>query len=440
MSMKLVSKFKALIRHQGFRRYFGNTSWMMAEQLLRIIAGLFVGIWIARYLGPEKFGIFSYILSFTAIFAGIAKLGLDGIVVRELLRDPEKRDVYLGTAFWLKIFGAFLAIAVMAAIMPFTNNDLTTNIYILIVASGMLCQSFEVVEFYFQSQVRARTISICKLVQLSISSIVKIYLVLNEFELIGFVIVAAFDALTLSVSYFIVYKIHEKGGFYKNFNSNVAGQLLKDSWPLIFSAILVSVYMRIDQIMIKEMLGEHEVGIYSTAVRLSEAFYFVPMLVTASLYPAILSAKSQSEELYKKRLQRLYAFMVWMAVVIALPMTFLSDWLILLLYGQSYQGAGSVLMVHVWSAIFVFLGVSFGKYLIVENLAAVAFRRTLFGALSNIALNYWLIPIYGVLGAAVSTFFAQFFANYLFDIFDRRLRQQLIMKTQALFMPWKIIC
>lgn len=437
--MQVLGKFKSLLCHPGLRRYASNISWMMAEQLLRIIAGLFVGIWVARYLGPEKFGLFSYILSFSAIFSGIAKLGLDGVVVRELLRNPEKRDLYLGTAFWLKFFGATLSIAVIAAVIPFTKNDLTTNIYIFIVASGVFLQSFEVVEFYFQSQVRARNISICKVVQLSLSSVVKIYLVVNEFELVSFVIVTLFDALTLAVSYFVVYHACEKAGFYRRFDLNVAKQLLKDSWPLIFSAILIAVYMRIDQVMIKEILGDYEVGVYATAVRLSEAFYFVPILITASLYPAILNAKAKNEDLYRRRLQRLYTFMVWMAVAFALPMTFLSDWLILLLFGEPYQGAGSVLMVHVWSAIFVFLGVSFGKYLLVENLTAIAFQRTLFGAFSNIVLNFWLIPIYGVLGAAISTFFAQFFANYFFDIFDRRLHPQLIMKTRALFMPWKLM-
>ena len=102
--------------------------------------------------------------------------------------------------------------------------------------------------------------------------------------------------------------------FYKHFELGIAKQLLKDSWPLIFSAIVVMIYMRIDQIIIKEMLGEYEVGIYSAAVRLSEGCYFIPMLITASLFPAILNGKKQSEELYKQRLQHLYTLMVWMAI------------------------------------------------------------------------------------------------------------------------------
>jgi O-antigen/teichoic acid export membrane protein len=435
----MIIKLISLKNHPGFIRYFKNTSWIMAEQFLRIIAGLFVGIWVARYLGPEKFGLFSYVLAFTAIIGGIAKLGLDGILVRELVNHSEKHDIYLGTAFWLKILGAFLVMGIMAAIVPFTSNDATTNLFIFIITAGMVFQSFEVVEFYFQSQVLAKIISICKVIQLSLSSTIKIYLVLTEAELLYFVLVTAFDSLSLALSYFIAYKLHKNLGFFTHFNLSIAKQLLKDSWPLILSAIVVMIYMRIDQIMIKEMLGEYEVGIYSAAARLSEAFYFIPVLILTSLFPAILNAKKRSEELYKQRLQLLYTFMAWMAIGIALPMTFLADWLIVLLFGQAYQEAGQVLMIHVWAAIFVFIGVSFGKYLLAENLTKIAFQRTLLGAASNVLLNFWLIPIYGITGAAIATLLAQFIANFGYDIFDKRLHQQLKMKTKAILMPWTII-
>ncbi|HIK36226.1 MAG TPA: oligosaccharide flippase family protein [Thermosynechococcus sp. M98_K2018_005] len=94
--------------HQGIRRYIVNTSWLFAEQILRIIAGLLVGIYVARYFGPIKFGLFSYALAFVGLFASLAKLGIDGIIVKELVNAPAKRDAYLGTAFWLKIIGTML--------------------------------------------------------------------------------------------------------------------------------------------------------------------------------------------------------------------------------------------------------------------------------------------------------------------------------------------
>lgn len=417
--MKLNAKIAPNL-HSGFIRYFKNTSWMMGEQFLRIIAGLFVGVWVARYLGPEQFGIYSYVLAFTAIFGGIAKLGLDGIIVRELIKNPKKRDSYLGTVFWLKTFGAFLVMGIMAAIVPITNNDATTNTFIFIIASGLLFQSFEVVEFYFQSQVLAKIVSICKTVQLALSSVIKIYLVLTEAKLIYFVLVTVFDALSLAASYAIAYKLKKNPAFFKHFDLSIAKKLLKDSWPMILSAIVVMIYMRIDQIMIKEMLGEYEVGVYSASVRLTEAFYFIPMMITASLFPAILNAKKQSEELYKERLQLLYTFMVWMAIAIALPMTFLADFLIALLFGQAYQAAGQVFVIHIWASIFVFLGVASSKWLIAENLTFISFSRTFSGACLNVVLNLLFIPKYGLQAAAWATLISQSFVTLFFDAFNAR--------------------
>lgn len=437
MLTALHSKIQALKKHQGFRRYAANTSWLMAEQILRIIAGLLVGIWVARYLGPEQFGLFSYVLAFAAIFGGIAKLGLDGILVRELVNQPELRDTLLGTAFWLKAAGALLAMAIITIILPLTSNDATTILYIFIIAAGLVFQSFEVVEFYFQSQVLAKIVSICKVIQLGLSSVIKVYLVLTQAELLWFVLVTTFDVLSLAITYFIAYKIKKNANFFKCFDGQMAKKLLRDSWPLIFSSLVVMIYMRIDQIMIKEMLGDYEVGVYSAAVRLSEAFYFIPMLLTASIFPAIINAKKHSIKLYQKRLQRLYTFLVWLAICIALPMTLLSDWLVVLLYGEDYLLAGKVLMIHIWAAVFVFLGVAFTKYLLSENFTKISLQRTTLGAVVNVVLNFILIPRYGVTGAAISTLLAQFVANYLYDFFDSRLHGHVVIKTKAIFLPHK---
>ncbi|PMM04233.1 O-unit flippase [Vibrio breoganii] len=426
------------IKHQGFIRYFINTSWMMAEQCLRIIAGLFVGIWVARYLGPEQFGLFSYALAFSAIFTGIAKLGLDGILVRELVNHPNKRDILLGTAFWLKVMGSLLTFSLVVLILAFTSNDNTTKLYIILITIGFFFQSFQVVELYFQSQVLVKTVSICKTVQLTVSSLMKIYLVVIDAGLIWFVLVTVLDTVSLAISFVVAYRLQYNPSFYKCFDLFTAERLLKDAWPLIISSVVIMVYMRMDQIMIKEMLGEKSVGIYSAAVRLSEALYFVPMFICTSLFPAILNAKKKSRQLYELRLQRLYIFMAWFAIILALPMTLLSDDLVALLYGEDYIGTGQVLMIHVWAAVFVYLGVASSKYLVAENLTKIAFKRTILGAVSNLILNFWLIPIHGAVGAAIATLIAQFVVNIFYDVLEKQLHQQLKMKIIAIFMPWKI--
>jgi O-antigen/teichoic acid export membrane protein len=425
----LIAKIKQLTSHQGFMKYFYNTSWMFAEQILKMIAGVLVGIWVARYLGPEQFGIFSYVLAFTVIFSGIAKLGLDSIVVRDLVNQPEKRDIYLGTAFWLKLLGAFLTFSIVVFATLFTPNDNATKLYIFIIASGMFFQPFEVIDFYFQSKVLSKFVSLCKIMQLLLSSLLKIYFVLKGANLFWFVVVSFIDQITFAIALFFAYTYQKIGGFYHRFDLSIAKSLLKNSWPMILSGIVVMLYMRIDQIMIKEMLGEKEVGLYSAAVRLSEVGYFIPMIITNSLFPAIINAKKVSKELYYIRLQRLYTFVVWIAIGISIP---LSDWLIVLLYGQEYQAAGKVLMIHIWASVFVFLGVVSGSWLTSENLQRLSFYRTLAGTVINVSLNFTLIPIYGITGAAIATLIAQMVAALIFDIFLKKTRRMFFMKLNTL--------
>jgi O-antigen/teichoic acid export membrane protein len=216
--------------------------------------------------------------------------------------------------------------------------------------------------------------------QLLISSLLKLYFILTGADLICFVLVTLVDQITLALSLYVAYFYQKLGGFYRHFDMAIVKRFLRDSWPLIFSGLVVMIYMRIDQIMIKEMLGEREVGLYSAAVRISELWYFIPAIITSSLFPSIINAKKISEKLYYTRLQRLYTLMVWLAIVIALPMTFLSDWLVILLYGEAYKEAGFVLMIHIWAGVFVFLGVASESWLISENLQRISFYRAFLGA------------------------------------------------------------
>ncbi|SVB55818.1 uncharacterized protein METZ01_LOCUS208672, partial [marine metagenome] len=191
-----------------------------------------------------------------------------------------------------------------------------------------------------------------------------------------------------------------------------AKKLMIDAWPLIFTGMVVSVYMKIDQVMLKEMLDAKAVGVYASAVKLCEAWYFVPTAVMASLFPAVIEARKKSETVYDERIQKLYDLMVWGSVAIALPTTLLADWVILILYGTDFQEAADVLRIYIWAGVFVSLGVASSKWLVTENLQRYLFYRTALGAVLNISCNLWLIPIYGIRGAVFATLISYFIVAY----------------------------
>ena len=398
---------------------------------------LIIGMYMARYLGPGQFGLLSYAVSIVSLFSAIANLGLDDILIRYLIQSPEQRENILGTAFSLKFLGAVLLLAVVLLALNFTSEDCSTKILILIISSGMLFQSINVIGFYFHSQILARLTTYAQSLSLCISSAIKLILITVNASLVWFAWVISLENLILALFFIIIYRRQKLSPYQWGFKPLMAVRLLSESWPLILSGLTVSIYMRIDQIMIKEMIGPAAVGNYAVAVRLSEAWYFIPMAITSSLFPAIINAKNSSHELYHARFQRLYELLTWMSIAIAIPITFLAEDIIMLLFGGEFLLAAGVFKIYIWSGVFVFLGVASSRHLLIENLNKISLIRTFLGCVVNIVLNLILIPRVGINGAAWATLISYAVANFSL-IVDTRARQIFYMMLYA-FMPLKLL-
>lgn len=433
MIQNIVSKIRNLQQNLGFMKYFRNTSWLFSEKILRMVVGLFVGVWVARYLGPEQFGLFSYAQSFVGLFAVIATLGLDGIVIRELVKDENRRDELICTAFWLKFIGAIIVLLVLLIAIQFTSNDNYTNKLIFIIASATILQAVNVVDMYFQARILSRYVVFANIISLFISSVIKIILILNEASLIAFAWAALFDSFVVACGYIYFYFRHSSFDI-KNltFNKSTAISLLRDSWPLILSGIVITIYMKIDQVMIMEMMDAESVGQYAAAVRINEAWYFIPMAITSSLFPAIVNAKKVSSELYYQRLQKMYDFMVVFSIALTIPMFFLNSSIINILYGSQYNQSAGVLLILFCSTLSVSIGVSNGLWLLNENLQRINVINKTLGMLLNIILNLLLIPKFGIKGSAYATLISYFVTNYFILLLFKNTRPSFINISKSL--------
>jgi len=432
--LSLTSKIAYLKNHPGFMRYFKNTSWLMGEKILRMVIGLFVGIWVARYLGPEQFGLFSYAQSFVFLFTAISTLGLDGIVVRELVKHPGKRDELLGTAFGLKFIGAIFILPVLVIAIQLTSNDHYTNRLILIIASATIFQSFNVIDFYYQSQVLSKYVALANSVCLGLSSIIKVALLINSAPLVAFVLMMLFDAIILSLGFIYFYtKVSRLLLINWTFEWQVAKCLLKDSWPLAISGLLVMVYIKLDQVMLKEFLGVDVVGVYAAGTRLVEAFFFISVVIASSIYPMLINSKKKGEVEYESRLRSLYFISIWLGLGGSAMFFSGSEFLIINLYGGEYRSAIGVVRVYAWVLPLIFLSAVFGRFLMIENFTRKNLYRVFCGAILNVSLNIIFIPRYGVVGAAYATLLTLVVVNIIYDIFDKDLRRQCMLKIQAIY-------
>lgn len=394
--------------------------------------GLLVGIWVARYLGPERFGLLNFATAFVGLFGPLAVMGLPSIVVRDLIRDPMRREETLGTAALLQFVAGLLSyIMIIAAIFWLRPEDLLSKTLVAIIGSFLLFRISDIANYWFEYQVQSKYMVWVHNSVFLVFAAIKIGLILSHSTLIAFAWALMAETGLVAIIMLVVLRLREPQLSRLHFSFDRAKFLLANSWPLLLSGVAITIYMKIDQIMLGQMIGDKAVGIYSSAIKISEFFYFIPAMVTASVFPAIMNAKGQSKTLYYGRLQQLFNLMVWVSISVALPMTFLSSIIIKLLFGAVFVTAGPVLSVHIWASVFIFLGVASGQWYVVENKQVLSLQRAVLGAVVNVGLNLFLIPNYGVIGAAWATVISYGVADIFFDLMHKDTRKIFKMKMHA---------
>ncbi|PHM11819.1 O-unit flippase [Nostoc sp. 'Peltigera malacea cyanobiont' DB3992] len=436
--MKKLKTYRKFKSRSGLRAIVANTGWLFADRILRMGASLVVGVWVARYLGVKQYGLFNYALAFVALFSPIFTLGLDDVVVRHLVRQSSNKEEILGTTFWLKFLGGIASVLLAVSTMFFLGEHETLKIWLVaILGIAGVFRASDTVELWFQSQVQSKYTVIAKNTAFLLNTLIKIALILTKAPLLAFALVTLAEFAMSAIGLLIVYQVKGSSLWLWRWSMAAAKTLLKESLPLIFSGFAIMIFMRIDQVMLGQMIGDSEVGIYSAAVRVSEIWYFIPGAIVSSVAPAIYAAKEKSESLYYQRIGQLLSLMTCISLAIALPMSFLSDKIIMVMFGSGYAEAGPILAVHIWTSLFVFMGLATSPWFIAEGLNHVSLGKTLFGAILNIILNLLLIPKYAGLGAAIATIISQAAAAFICNAFDSRTQKIFQIQVRSLIHFYK---
>jgi polysaccharide transporter, PST family len=415
-----------------YKKMAKNTGWLLADKILRVAVGIFVIVWVARYLGPQQYGLLNYAIAMVSLLYPLATLGLDNIVIRDLVNLRDQRNVTLGSAFILRLAGSLMIIVtsfvVISIIRP--GEDLTKTL-VLIIAAASLFQSLDVIDFYYQSEVQSRFTVIARNSSFLISSLVKILLIISEAPLEAFAWIFLFEIAASSVGLVMTYSFNGFTPFQWKFHIKRVKELLKDSLPLALAGAAVLVYMKIDILLLGDMVGESEAGIYSAAVRISESFYFLSMIISSSTFPILM----ENRELFYERFRKITGTMVILSYAISIPV-FLFSSLIISIFGKDYTASGPVLAVHIWSTLFIFLAIIQGAWYIQKGTPGIymQLRRTIVGAVLNVLLNLILIPMYGSIGAAVATLISYSYVGFFSNLFSSGTRDIFRLQFRAILM------
>jgi PST family polysaccharide transporter len=435
MKIHNLSKFKS---HSKLRAAIANTGWLFGDRILRMGTSLVVGAWVARYLEVQQYGLFNYALAFVTLFTPVFTLGLDDVVVRYLVRDSSNKEEILGTTFWLKLLGGVVSVLLAVGFTFLSGEVEALKIWLVVILSmSGICRASDTIELWFQSQVLSKYTVVAKNAAYIVNTLIKVALILSKAPLLAFAWVTLAEFAMMAIGLAMVYQRKVSSLWKWKWSFTTAKLLLKESLPLIFSGFAILIFMKIDQIMLGQMLGETEVGIYSAAVRISEVWYFIPSAIVASVTPSIYAAKEKSESHYYKRLGQLLQLMTGISVAIAVPMTFLSNNIIITMFGSNFADAGPILAVHIWTAVFVFMGIATTPWFIAEGLNNVSLGKTVLGAILNVIFNYLLIPEYSGLGTAIATIISQAVAAFLSNALDRRTQKLFIIQVKSM-LPFPI--
>jgi PST family polysaccharide transporter len=436
----LASIREQLSRRQGLRPILSNVSWLFANNIIRIISGLLVGTWVARYLGPEDRGYINYSVSFVALFMPLAALGLGGILIREIVRTPEDKGQLMGTSFIMQMVAFLILLPIMiGAIMIMRPDDRTAQWAVIILAVGNVFSVSRTFQFWFDSQLQSRYDVIAVRVVDLLAAGLRVMLILLAASLYAFLFVLVLQNALVLVSQVFFYLRSGESFRTWSFNLERAKSLLRDGWPLALALLAVTINLKIDSVMLGQMLDVRSVGIYGEAARLSQLWFFVPLAISTSAYPALVRAhKELPMKQQKKRDQQFLDSLAAVGYLIAIPSVILAPFVVGLLYGPEYAETSEVLSIHIWALIFIGLGFGLRRWLAVEDLTIYSLWTAISGAIVNVGLNFLMVPRFGMMGAAWSMVISSAVSGYFICLIIPRLRPLFRQLTLALLLPIRV--
>ena len=417
------------------RLLISNSAWSLLNQFVRVASLGIVLIALSRHFGPQQFGALVFGLAFVRVFAVVAAFGMDRIIVRHLVEEPDAADSIVRRAFLLKLSVAAISYLAMLAIVFLVDpTDRLTLAITALAGASLLFQAFDVFDLAFQAQGRFRSIFIGRALPICLATVVKVAAVMANAPLLAFAAFETLEAACVGLVLFAVYRRTRTSGAPGSTPATVPTwkPLLAQGFPLLLSALAVMIYMRADILMLGKLAGYSVAGIYSAASHIFEASTLLPTALLPVLLPLVVRWRSRGEVIFHESLRRLFWNVGAAGVCMAVVLFFSSTQLIYLLFGPEYAAAAPILAILSIGGVFVFLGVAQSAIDVAEGLTWYAVVRIASGAAINVILNFILIPRYGAPGAAVATVIGHAWSAVFANALHPRTRAIFFMQLRGL--------
>ena len=403
------------------KSYIKNSFWLLLSNIIKSVGGLTIGVWVANHLGKSDYGMISYAVAYFGAFTFLVEIGLQNILVKEIINNPNDEDIYINSSILLKLFGSLIAIITSSIVAYFTVDDPLTFKMILVMGINYLFLSVSSVDAYFKAHVISKYRVIATSLAYFANLAVKVYLILNNSSTFYFIFSYSIDFLLAGVFRLVVYKVKKKNLKY-TFSTKVAKQLLAASWTIGLAAFLSRFLSRIDRIMIGNMLTDADVGLYSVSTDLANPLKQFAAIITASMVPYLISLKKEKPDIYLKRIGQILNLFTWSLILFCGSLVLMSEFIYSTVYSEEYLFAAIPFSINAWNLLFVFQVAIINIWLINENLQKYQLITTIIAVIINLIGNYLLIQIMGIVGAAISTVLSRLLTVWILPLFIKELR------------------
>ena len=409
-----------------------NVIWAIISKFLSGIKLVIVGVIVARFLGPEEFGLYSYTISFVMLLSVLAEFRLHNILIREISENKTNTETILGTAFFTCIIFSVLGYSVLFILANIIEKNDELRFYILIYGLTYFFQTLRFLRAFFIAKFENKII-------FKIEIIVSIIVILSAFlisqysiSIVAFLLLRIFDIAFVSLLLITFYQIKFKKIKNWKFNFEISKYVTKSASPLVVSSLALVIFQQFDQIMIKHILDEYSVGQYSASVSIISLIVFIPVVLTEVISPSLVKLKMKEDVVnYNQRLQLFSDYIIWSTVLICAIVTLFSPIIVNLIYGEKYTESIAILKIFTWQSVLIAMGSVAAQIMIIDNKHQIAYYKSIFGGLINIILNFIFIPRYGTMGAVWASLIAYLASSYVAHFFINRYKYIFIIQTKS---------
>lgn len=402
-------------------RFLQNTGWMAFAQIYQMVISLFIGVISARYLGPTNYGTINYAASYISFFTIFCALGLEGIVVKEMISKREQEGIILGSGIAMRLIAGVLSMIAVCVIVYFLNPNDSVLLTVTFLQSIILpFNAFHLIDMWYQSKLNSKVSTIIRCISYTLMSLYKIYLLITGKSVEWFAFSTSLDSLLIALMFMLMYR--RNGTRKLKFDYNTSKELLLQSYHLIISTMMAVLYSQMDRVMIGKMMTQTDVGFYTAAATICNMWVFIPQAFANSARPVIMELKDKDSNMYIRRLKQLMGFIFWIGALFSIVFTVMADFIIHVLYGDAYTMAKGPLIILIWSTVFSSLSYPRSIWMICENKQNYTKYILIWGVILNLILNYYGIKYLGIIGAAIATLFTEIMTCIISPMFYKEMR------------------